>query len=116
MTTSRYPSSADLAAFRATFPLAPYIVHPTALPPYSDPRGRPASGAWSDERANGIGHRATGRECSAVRCSASVARREAAAMRSRAFARSTTHPGRLGAFLTERTDGCPDRPTLHHFR
>lgn len=79
-----HPTPAELAAFRATFPLAPYIVHPTPLPPYSDPRGRPVSGAWADECREGMPHGDVWHY--AETWHATHARREAAALRSRAYA------------------------------
>lgn len=88
------PNAAELAAFRADLAVRGrvYIVAPPAdTPRRYDHRARPVctamlarpvSGAWADERAHGIGH-----SCAVIGdpCDLRAARREAAAMRSRAY-------------------------------
>jgi hypothetical protein len=95
--TPRYPSSADLATFR-------HLIHGERPPHHADqcddgmshpdhPDCSDPSAAWPDERANGIGYdfRTEGMGIDydyddAALCA--IARREAAAMRSRAYERA----------------------------
>ena len=97
---SHHPSSAELAAFRRSIAgiVAPSIYTTGAV--CDDHPGGPESGygcarAWPHERERGIGYREIGgiRISQYARASyrdAGIARREASAMRSRAYARMDT--------------------------
>lgn len=75
-----YPTSADLAAFRRDIRPDVDDTHPDASPAMAAYHG--LAGAWSSERREGIGYRfASDPTWNAT------ARREASALRSRAFAR-----------------------------
>lgn len=101
---SAYPSTATLAAFRAS--LLPLSLRATGGP-VTDPA---AGGAWSHERAEGIGMRplgyalrhSWGRTAASMGEHHHLARREASAMRSRAFGISW-----YGAMEPEKAHGTP---------
>jgi hypothetical protein len=81
------PSSAELAALRSD--LLPLSLRVSGAP-ITDPL---AGGAWWFERNEGIGYRQTAAQTWAYETwsdNPTIARREAAAMRSRAYERSTT--------------------------
>lgn len=107
---SAYPSTADLAAFRRTYKLAD---DPGAPGYYSrdiiepgEPSGsgfHPVAGAWPHEREHGIGYRYS-RDDADLAWDAPEPdggliqhRREASAMRSRAYARSLEYEGDICA-------------------
>ena len=97
---STYPTSAQLAAFRWTIH-EESPDHDRDDCPMDGPRDesdRPIGGAWADERAHGIGNvrdlclrligpdgQGYGHTCAPVGAFHAIARREASAMRSRAF-------------------------------
>lgn len=77
---SHYPSSAELARFRRSITLPPSTNH-SPLAPHR--------GAWPRERTDGIGYRQTTEQTWAYRTwsdNPTIARREASAARSRAYA------------------------------
>jgi hypothetical protein len=88
---SHYPTSADLAAFRRSI-----AGHPDALVDMHPDRYPGFTGAWSDERQHGIGYRISQDDPDLTWCrdeccvwadgdSYVIPRREASAMRSRAY-------------------------------
>lgn len=107
---SHHPTSAELADMRRKLTSAPssgmfsvltrdgWITHPTI------------GGAWAHEKRDGIGSRGF-----LAGASASFDRREASALRSRAYARHSmasqwlvpVHPKSGGAWYAERVDGAP---------
>lgn len=139
-----YPSSADLAAFRRRIGGAFSAISPPADTPrryddearplFTDPLGRPVSGAWADERRDGIGSR-DGAHDPGDGWKHAAARREASALRSRDYSdlvrtasRNVECPGHpnpdhahpslaaesgigqryhVAAWWTERQHGCP---------
>jgi hypothetical protein len=90
---SRYPSSADLAAFRRSIPFDPDMRTPHPFPSWPELHPNGIGAAWDSERQHGIGYRSDpyDRTTFSHRIPAivsSVARREASLMRSRAYATS----------------------------
>lgn len=98
---SHYPSSAELAAFRRSIGSsnglrARYMSHPDGTVAH------PTTGAWASERQHGIGYRMADKYWSGV------ARREASAMRSRAYwAAGSPNGWGLFASSAERVSGIP---------
>ena len=105
---SWHPTSAELRDLRAAYhaPASLDTLHPPAALPYrwdaasryTDPIGRPVAGAWADERAHGIGYRLWQSPMplgwgTVAAIGEHNTRREASALRSRAFAADpATHP------------------------
>lgn len=77
---TRYPSSADLAAFRRSYPVSNRWIRSLTVP--TD------GGAWQDELRHGIGYRITDARYPSEWESLPEDRRGASALRSRAYARA----------------------------
>lgn len=90
------PSSAELAALRSE--LLPLSLRRTGSP-VPDPL---AGGAWAAERAEGIGYRQTA-ATGTWSDNPTIARREATAMRSRAFGYHAVPPGAMAVELAHGT-------------
>lgn len=114
---SRHPSAADLAAFRYTLAARAWDAGDRSRATHSALDDRPSSqrlpfGAWPEERQHGIGYRMPGHPYLSS-LYGPHARREAAAMRSRAFeahapaAYGTWHPHNAPAFRLELAHGIP---------